>query len=71
MVKHYHGDDDDLRLLMAALETTFDAMTIDEYSQEVLHWLRSSSRPVLKRPYLACGYVPMIELLRYLEANGL
>ena len=70
MVKHYHGDDDDLRLLMAALETAFDAMTIDEYSQDVLHWLRSSSHPVLRRPYLTCGYVPMIELLRYLEANG-
>jgi len=29
---------------------------------------RSSS--VLERPYLSCAFVPMIELLRYLEANG-
>jgi hypothetical protein len=25
---------------------------------------------VLERPYLSCAFVPMIELLRYLEANG-
>ena len=26
--------------------------------------------PTLARRYLACAYAPMIELLRYLEANG-
>ena len=34
---------------------------------------RSSPTPRtrrLNRPYTACGYVPMVELLRYLEANG-
>ena len=25
---------------------------------------------MLKRPYLSCGFLPMVELLRYLEANG-
>jgi hypothetical protein len=45
-------------------------MSIEEYSNEVLQWLRASSHPMLKRPYLTCGYVPMIELLRYLETNG-
>jgi FMN phosphatase YigB (HAD superfamily) len=70
MIKHYHGDHGDLQLLMAALESAFESMSIDEYSDEVLQWLRSSSHPTLKRPYLSCGYVPMIELLRYLEANG-
>ena len=29
-----------------------------------------ATHPVLHRPYVACGYEPMIELLRYLEANG-
>jgi phosphoserine phosphatase len=70
MIKHYRGDDDDLRLLMSAVESAFEAMTIDEYSAESLTWLRGASHPVLQRPYLTCGYVPMIELLRYLEANG-
>ncbi len=26
--------------------------------------------PTLGRPYTSCGYQPMVELLRYLEANG-
>jgi hypothetical protein len=29
-----------------------------------------AANPHLKRPYQACGYAPMVELLRYLEANG-
>jgi len=29
-----------------------------------------AEHPVLKRPYLTCGFTPMVELLRYLEANG-
>jgi phosphoserine phosphatase len=70
MVKHYHGDDEDMRLLMAAVETAFGGMTVDAFSGEVTDWLRSASHPQLHRPYLTCAFVPMIELLRYLEANG-
>ena len=33
-------------------------------------WLGMAAHPVLHRPYLSCGFVPMVELLRYLEANG-
>jgi hypothetical protein len=29
-----------------------------------------ATHPTLGRPYTACGYPPMVELLRYLEANG-
>jgi phosphoserine phosphatase len=70
MVKHYHGDDADLRMLMAASETAFGGLTVDAFSAEVGGWLASASHPQLGRPYLSCAYVPMIELLRYLEANG-
>jgi phosphoserine phosphatase len=70
MVKHYHGDDADLGVLMAAIQTAFGGMAVEDYSQEVSTWLQAASHPVLRRPYLSCAYVPMIELLRYLEANG-
>ena len=70
MVKHYHGDDADLRLLMAAVETAFGGMTVEAFAAEVSGWLASASHPQLQRPYLSCAFVPMIELLRYLEANG-
>jgi phosphoserine phosphatase len=70
MVKHYHGDDSGLRLLMAAVETAFGGMTVDAFAAEVTGWLASASHPQLRRPYLSCAFVPMVELLRYLEANG-
>ena len=70
MVKHYHGEDDDLRLLAGAVESAFAGMSVEEFSAEVLAWLDAASHPVLRRRYLACGFAPMVELLRYLEANG-
>jgi phosphoserine phosphatase len=70
MVRHYHGDDSDLKVLMAAMETAFGGATVDAFSAEVRGWLATASHPKLHRPYLSCAFVPMIELLRYLEANG-
>jgi len=70
MVNHYHGDDRDLGLLMRAVESAFEAMTVDDFSTEVSSWLNDATHPLLRRSYLSCAFVPMIELLRYLEANG-
>jgi phosphoserine phosphatase len=70
LVKHYHGDDADLGLLMSAVESAFEGMTVHSFSSEVTAWLGDARHPSLDRPYLLCAYVPMIELLRYLEANG-
>jgi phosphoserine phosphatase len=70
MVKHYHGDDADLGLLSAAVSAAFEDMSVDEYAALVTEWFTTAVHPVLHRPYLTCGFVPMVELLRYLEANG-
>ena len=70
MVKHYHGDDSDLGLLMAAVPRTIADLSIDDYQREVAEFFERSEHPVLKRPYRECGYAPMVELLRYLEENG-
>ena len=70
VVKHYHGDDARLRLLKAAVESAFEGMSVEEFGAEVLGWLGTASHPVLRRSYSSCGFVPMVELLRYLEANG-
>ena len=45
-------------------------MTVEDFGAEVSGWLASTSHPQLRRPYLSCAFVPMVELLRYLEANG-
>jgi phosphoglycolate phosphatase-like HAD superfamily hydrolase len=70
MVKHYHGDDNDLKLLMGAAPRTIADLSIDDYHREVTAYFEKAEHPVLKRPYRQCGYKPMVELLRYLEANG-
>jgi phosphoglycolate phosphatase-like HAD superfamily hydrolase len=70
MVKHYHHDDSDLTLLERAVESAFRGMAVEAFGDEALRWLGQASHPTLHRPYLSCGFKPMIELLRYLEANG-
>jgi phosphoglycolate phosphatase-like HAD superfamily hydrolase len=70
MVKHYRGDDSDLKLLMVAVPKAFQAVTVEDYDRRVNEFFGEADNPGLKRPYRDCGYQPMIELLRYLEANG-
>lgn len=70
MVKHYRGDDADLGLLQAAVSEAFMGMGVEEFAATVRSWFATASHPLLQRPYLSCGFVPMVELLRYLEANG-
>jgi hypothetical protein len=69
MVEHYAGDDADIGLLMAASGKAFGGTSVEEFSGMVRAWLAEARHPTLDRPYLRCGFVPMIELLRYLEAN--
>jgi hypothetical protein len=70
MVNHYKGDDGDLRLLMGAVPKAFADVTVDEYAAIVTEFFETAEHPKLGRPYRSCGYVPMVELLRFLEANG-
>jgi phosphoglycolate phosphatase-like HAD superfamily hydrolase len=71
MVKQYHGDDIDLKLLMEAVTAAFDTVSVEAYDQLVLSFIGEADHPpTLGRPYRTCGYTPMVELLRYLEANG-
>jgi hypothetical protein len=70
MVKHYNGDDSDLQLLMTASSKAFADLTVEQYSEKVAEFFRTADHPKLGRPYRTCGYQPMIELLRFLEANG-
>ena len=69
MVKHYQGDDDDLRLLMGAIPRAFADLTVEQYSAMVDEFFAAAEHPKLGRPYRSCGYQPMVELLRFLEAN--
>ena len=70
MVKHYHGDDGDLHLLMGAVTSAFDTVDVEAYDGQVLGFFEEATHPTLGRAYRECGYAPMVELLRYLEDNG-
>ncbi len=70
MVKHYHGDDSDLRLLMGSIPKAFAGLTVDAYVAEIVDFFASATHPTTGRPYRSSIYQPMVELLRYLEAKG-
>ena len=70
IVKHYHGDESDVKVLLGGVLRAFEGISIEAFEQQSGAFLRSEKHPTLHRPYLACGYKPMVELLRYLEAHG-
>ena len=67
---HYRGDDTQLKLLGGAMLSAFQGLTVEEHAQKVRTFFGEARHPTLDRPYTACGYAPMVGLLRYLEANG-
>ncbi len=69
ITKHYHGDDADVKLLMGGILRAFGGMTVEDYATAADRFLRGR-HPTMDRSLRACGYLPMIDLLRYLEANG-
>ena len=70
VTKHYQGDDTDIKPLVAAVLTAHEASTVEEHRGRVEAFFADAKHPTLKRPYTACGYRPMVELLRYLEARA-
>jgi phosphoserine phosphatase len=69
ITKHYHGDEADVKLLMGGILRAFGGMTVDDYASAA-HEFLSGRHPTMDRSLRECGYLPMIDLLRYLEANG-
>jgi phosphoglycolate phosphatase-like HAD superfamily hydrolase len=70
VTKHYQGDDSEIKPLVGAVLTAHAAITVDEHRSRVSAFFDTATHPTLGRPYTSCGYLPMVELLRYLEVNG-
>lgn len=68
ITKHYQGDDSDLKVLAAAVMSLHESMTVDQHAALVAAFFGEASHPTLDRPYRTCTYLPMLELLRYLES---
>jgi hypothetical protein len=70
ITKHYNGDDSDVKVLMGGMLQAFAGQSVEHYSSAAGAFLRGGKHPTLGRAFHECGYLPMIELLRYLETNG-
>lgn len=58
---------DDLTKILAA---TLSGMPVEEFQAEVREWLATAKHPRWKRPYTELTYLPMLEVIKYLRANG-
>lgn len=70
VTNHYRGDDSDLKVLMAAIFSAHQDITVEEHADRVKAFFAEAKHPTLGRAYTSCGYQPMIELLKYLAANS-
>jgi FMN phosphatase YigB (HAD superfamily) len=70
LTRHYQGDDAEAKVLMAGMLQAFRGWPVEDYEREADAFLHHARHPTLHRGLAECGYQPMIELLRYLEANG-
>jgi phosphoserine phosphatase len=68
--KHYAGDDGDVKVLLGGVLRAFADQSVDEYADAATSFLQDASHPTLGRRLRDCWYVPMVDLLRYLEAHG-
>ena len=70
MADHYAGDDTNVRTLAGGILAAYEGISVDDFEKESYAFLRSAQHPTLGRGYLDTAYVPMVELLGYLETNG-
>ena len=69
ITKHYRGDESDVKVLIGGILQAFAGMRVDEYEVAAASFLHGK-HPTLVRAFRECGYLPMVELLRYLESKG-
>jgi len=70
MAEHYAGDDTNVKILAGGILAAYEGMSVEDFEAAADAFLRTASHPTLGRGYLECVYAPMVELLRYLDANG-
>jgi phosphoglycolate phosphatase-like HAD superfamily hydrolase len=70
IAEHYAGDDTNVPALAGGILAAFANISVDRFQEQSESFLRGTAHPTLGRGYLDCAYAPMVELLRYLDANG-
>jgi phosphoglycolate phosphatase-like HAD superfamily hydrolase len=59
-----------MKVLEKLLAVTLTGMTVDEFRAEVTKWIATAKHPRWDRLYTELTYQPMLEVMRYLRANG-
>ena len=70
LAEHYAGVETNVRTLLAGVLAAFEGITVQDFEAKSDAFLRTTQHPTLGRAYIECAYLPMVELLGYLEANG-
>jgi phosphoserine phosphatase len=70
MDEHYAGDDTKVHALLGGVLAAHGGISVDDFEEQAHSFLHTAQHPTLGRGYLECVYTPMVELLRYLDANG-
>ena len=68
--EHYAGDETNVKTLLGGVTAAYAGISVEDFQAQSDKFLRSAQNLSLGCAYLHIAYVPMIELLRYLEANG-
>jgi len=55
--------------LVTLVNATHSGMDVETFKSEVKEWLKTTKHPTKNRPYTDLIYQPMMELIKYLEAN--
>jgi phosphoserine phosphatase len=70
ITEHYAGDDTKAQTLLGGVSAAYAGIGVEAFETKSDAFLRGTQHPTLGRGYLDTAYVPMVELLGYLEANG-
>jgi len=70
ITKHYQGDDSELQVLLAGILSLYEGQAVEQVEAAARDFIEKEQHPTLGRAYRKCIYQPMLELIRYLEANG-
>jgi phosphoserine phosphatase len=70
LAEHYAGNDTNVRTLLAGVLAAYEGVSVEDFEVKSDTFLRTARHPTLGRGYLETAYVPMVELLGYLAANG-
>jgi hypothetical protein len=70
MTEHYAGNDTNVKTLAGGILAAYAGIRVEDFEEQSDAFLRGAQHPTLGRTYLDCAYLPMVELLGYLEANG-